>query len=350
MDRVREAVFSSIGPAVQGARALDLFAGTGAFGLEALSRGAESVVFVDQDRKVADALTRAVQTLAVQDRVTIWTCTAAQAVKRLAAVGKQFDLMFLDPPYEGNQISRMLSDRVLLDLLTPAGLLIVEHNVRAADFNVPADLGMKFERRYGGTCVKMFYKEKVSGEQSVKTMGTRMSERIAVYPGTFDPFHNGHLEIVRRALRIFDKVIIALGLNPDKKTLFSVEERLDMIRNSIDGDPRIEWDYFDGLLVRYADRKGATAIIRGLRAVSDFEYEFQLALMNRKLNRNVETFFLMTAARYLYVSSRIIKATVCAGGSPDGLVPDYVLQVLKSRFPEMSSHGLEGEPPIKELI
>lgn len=185
---------------------------------------------------------------------------------------------------------------------------------------------------------------------SERIAGKRMSERIAIYPGTFDPFHNGHLEIVRRALRIFDRVIIALGLNPDKKTLFSVEERLDMIRNSIDGDPRIEWDYFDGLLVRYADSKGATAIIRGLRAVSDFEYEFQIALMNRKLNRNVETLFLMTAARYLYVSSRIIKATVCAGGSPEGLVPDYVLQVLKRRFPEMSSHGMVVEPAFKELI
>jgi len=350
MDRVREAVFSSIGPAVQGARVLELFAGTGAFGLEALSRGAESVVFVDQDREVANALSGAARTLVVQDRVTIWACTAAHATKRLATEGKQFDLIFLDPPYEGSQIPRMLCDKVLLSLLAPAGLLIVEHALRDADISVPAELQKRFERRYGGTCIEMFHKDTVSGEQSVRAWGKHMSERIAVYPGTFDPFHNGHLEIVRRALRIFDRVIIALGLNPDKKTLFSVEERLDMISNSIDGDPRIEWDYFDGLLVRYADSKGATAIIRGLRAVSDFEYEFQLALMNRKLNRNVETFFLMTAARYLYVSSRIIKATVCAGGSPDGLVPDYVLQVLKTRFPDISNHGLDVEPAFKELI
>jgi pantetheine-phosphate adenylyltransferase len=164
-----------------------------------------------------------------------------------------------------------------------------------------------------------------------------MSLKIAIYPGTFDPFHNGHLEIVRRALNTFDRVIVALGLNPEKDTIFTLEERLDMIRKSVDGDPRIECDSFDGLLVRYAERKHAQAIVRGLRAVSDFEYEFQLALMNRKLSRNIETFFLMTAHRYLYVSSRIIKATVMAGGSPEGLVPDYVLEVLKKRFPAMEN-------------
>jgi pantetheine-phosphate adenylyltransferase len=160
-----------------------------------------------------------------------------------------------------------------------------------------------------------------------------MGEKVAVYPGTFDPFHNGHLEIIRRALGTFDRIIVALGLNPEKETIFTLEERLDMIERSVDGDPRIQCDAFEGLLVRYAERKHAQAIVRGLRAVSDFEYEFQLALMNRKLSRKIETFFLMTAHRYLYVSSRIIKATVVAGGSPKGLVPPYVLKVLKQKFP-----------------
>jgi pantetheine-phosphate adenylyltransferase len=162
-----------------------------------------------------------------------------------------------------------------------------------------------------------------------------MGKKVAVYPGTFDPFHNGHLEIIRRALGTFDKIIVALGINPEKETIFSLDERLDMIRKSVNSDTRIECDCFKGLLVRYAERKRAHAIVRGLRAVSDFEYEFQLALMNRKLSRKIETFFLMTAHRYLYVSSRIIKATVMAGGSPEGLVPDYVLGVLKKKFPQM---------------
>jgi pantetheine-phosphate adenylyltransferase len=169
-----------------------------------------------------------------------------------------------------------------------------------------------------------------------------MSTKIAIYPGTFDPIHNGHLEIIKRALGTFDRIIVAVGLNPEKATIFTLEERLDMIRHSVDGDPRIEWDSFQGLLVRYAEGKGAHALVRGLRAVSDFEYEFQLALMNRKLSRSIETFFLMTAHRYLYVSSRIIKATVLAGGSPDGLVPDYVLEVLKKRFPDIRNNPVEG--------
>jgi pantetheine-phosphate adenylyltransferase len=181
-------------------------------------------------------------------------------------------------------------------------------------------------------------------------MGRSTNKLIAVYPGTFDPIHNGHLEIVRRALGTFDRIIIALGLNVEKETLFSVEERMDMIHHAVDSDPRIECDAFDGLTVRYAEKKKARAIIRGLRAVSDFEYEFQLALMNRKLNRKIETFFLMTAHRYLYVSSRIIKATVVAGGSPEGLVPDYVLEVLKRKFPGISNHGLDSEPSVKENL
>ncbi len=164
-----------------------------------------------------------------------------------------------------------------------------------------------------------------------------MGKKVAIYPGTFDPFHSGHLEIIRRALGTFDQIIVALGANPEKDTIFTVEERMDMIRNCIRGNPRIECDQFEGLTVRYAEKRKACAIIRGLRAVSDFEYEFQLALMNRKLSRKIETLFLMTAHRYLYVSSRIIKATLVAGGSPEGLVPEYVLGILKKKFPEISN-------------
>lgn len=173
---------------------------------------------------------------------------------------------------------------------------------------------------------------------------TAMCKKTAVYPGTFDPFHNGHLEIIRRALGTFDRIIVALGVNPEKQTIFTLEERLDMIRNSVNDDPRIVCEAFDGLLVNYVESRGAQAIVRGLRAVSDFEYEFQLALMNRKLNRRIETFFLMTAHRYLYVSSRIIKATVMAGGTPKGLVPDYVLEVLERKFPNIRDNQGKDQP------
>lgn len=162
MDRVREAVFSSIGPAVQGARVLELFAGTGAFGFEALSRGAEFAIFVDRDRKVADLIAQTARTLGVSRLVTIWTCSAAQAVKRLTADVEQFDLMFLDPPYEGSQISGLLSDRILPNLLSPGGLLVVERGSTVAALSVPAELERRFDRRYGGTQVEIFRKQSLT--------------------------------------------------------------------------------------------------------------------------------------------------------------------------------------------
>jgi len=159
---------------------------------------------------------------------------------------------------------------------------------------------------------------------------------LAVLPGTFDPITMGHIDLAERALKVFDKVIIAIGINPFKQTLFSVEERIDMIKNALmEHDDNVAVDTFNGLLVDYMERVHAKSIIRGLRAVSDFEFELQLALMNRKLNRNIETFFLMTGYRYLYVSSNIIKATAMAGGSVEDLVTDYVAQKLREKVAQI---------------
>lgn len=157
--------------------------------------------------------------------------------------------------------------------------------------------------------------------------------RVAVYPGTFDPITKGHIDIIDRALEIFDQVIIAVAINPGKSPLFSLEERLQMIHDCYpDHDGKIIVDSVDGLLVDYAYRKGAKAIIRGLRAVSDFDYEFQLALMNRRLEREVETVFLMTAFRWIYISSSIIKDAARHGGDVGGLVPDHVCEKLRDKF------------------
>lgn len=159
-----------------------------------------------------------------------------------------------------------------------------------------------------------------------------MNGRTAVYPGTFDPITNGHLSIVKRGLKIFNKLIIAILNNPQKAPLFSMEERVSMIKKSVKSVSNIEIDTFDGLLVDYVIQKNSNVILRGLRAMSDFEYEFQLALMNRKLNRQVQSVFLMTDYKWFYTSSTIIKEAASLGGDINGLVPRIVNEELKKKF------------------
>lgn len=159
-----------------------------------------------------------------------------------------------------------------------------------------------------------------------------MTERIAVYPGSFDPLTNGHLDILGRTRRLADRVIVAI-LEQDQKTpLFTVEERIGMIRDILGGDPSISVASFSGLLVEFAGRAGATIIVRGLRAVSDYEYELQMALMNRRLAPGIETVFLMAKEEYSYVSSRLVKELARLGGDVTGLVPDSVRQRLADRL------------------
>jgi pantetheine-phosphate adenylyltransferase len=163
----------------------------------------------------------------------------------------------------------------------------------------------------------------------------KVMDKLAVYPGSFDPITNGHLDLLERALKIFDRIVIAIAVHPGKKALFSLEERLQLIKDSLSGHPlehRIRVDFFQGLLVDYVKDVRADAIVRGLRAVSDFEYEFQMALMNRKLSTEIETLFLMTGMRWIYISSRLIKEVVMSGGCVNGLVPEPVEKALIERL------------------
>jgi len=157
-------------------------------------------------------------------------------------------------------------------------------------------------------------------------------KRIAVYPGSFDPVTYGHIDIVQRGRKLFDKIIVAILNNPAKNSLFPVEERLEMLRESMSEIPGLTFDSFDGLLVDYVNRQGAQAILRGMRAVSDFEHEFQLALMNRKLNREVETVFLMTGMRWFFTSSSIIKEAASFGGDISDMVPPNVLHRVRAKY------------------
>ncbi len=162
-------------------------------------------------------------------------------------------------------------------------------------------------------------------------------ERTAIYPGSFDPVTNGHLDIIERGIQIFDKLIVVILKNPKKQFLFSLEDRIEMLVTSLRDFPNVEVDTYDGLLVDYAVQRKAQAVLRGLRALSDFEYEFQMALMNRRLKREIQTVFLMTGMRWIYTSSSIIKEAAMFGGDVEGMVPPLVLSRLKEKFPVLAN-------------
>ncbi len=154
---------------------------------------------------------------------------------------------------------------------------------------------------------------------------------LAVYPGSFDPLTNGHVDIIERGARLFDRIIVAILVNAEKAPMFTMAERVDIARAVFRNHPNVEVDTFDGLLVDYVARRKANVIVRGLRAVSDFEYEFQMALMNRELASSIETVFMMPDAKYSYISSRLIKEVFSLGGKIHGLVPELVEEKLRER-------------------
>ncbi len=156
--------------------------------------------------------------------------------------------------------------------------------------------------------------------------------KIAVYPGSFDPMTNGHLDIIKRAAKTFDKVYVAILTNSAKNPAFSLSQRIDWLKRATKELDNVEIDSFSGLLVNYANEKNASIIIKGLRAVSDFEYEFQMALTNRALSPNIETMFLMTNGKYSYLSSSIVKEIARLGGSLNGLVPDFMIEEVTSEI------------------
>jgi pantetheine-phosphate adenylyltransferase len=166
-----------------------------------------------------------------------------------------------------------------------------------------------------------------------------MRKHIAVYPGSFDPITYGHMDIIERGLEVFDELIVAVARNSEKKGLFTIDERLDMIRRTVGDNPRLKVDTFEGLLVDYVVSRGARVILRGLRAVSDFEYEFQIAQMNHSVQKEVETLFMMTSVPYGYLSSSIVKEVASLQGPIDTFVPPIVKEALEKKF---------GKPGSKE--
>jgi pantetheine-phosphate adenylyltransferase len=343
-DRVREAIGSLLAArgAFDGAQVLDLFAGTGALGIEALSRGASGLVSVDVDPRARRAIEQNVRAVGATEQTQVVKLdllrTPERVIAALAALGHApFSLVLADPPYRDvDKLAPLLEQLANSPICTADALFMVEH-ARSARLPSLASLQIAGHYTYGDTAVTLLARVDQMSEREDESMGSELvspekAVSAAVYAGSFDPITNGHVAIIRSGLVAFERIIVAVLTNTAKKPLFSVEERVEMIRDAVGGDPRVEVDRFDhGLLVNYAREKGVRIVLRGLRAVGDFEHELQMANMNRHLDPGIETVFIM-ANDWFYVSSTLIKEAAALGGDLHGMVPELVEKKLRDKF------------------
>jgi pantetheine-phosphate adenylyltransferase len=381
-DKVREALFSSLQQrfGVEGRDVADVCCGSGALGFEALSRGAASCTFVDVDARTMRVVQDNARALGVSDRCRF---VVDDAARFLRSHPSSFDLVLCDPPY-----AMALHDEFRRGLAaTPraGGIVVVERAARAARAaravqnagrrqggrDRPADeaadaddeplrgLSVVDERRYGDTRLLIAVRDgakaadatttTASGVQQETTMATATNSAnpgaphrsAAVYPGSFDPLTNGHIDIIERGLRMFDRLVVAVANNPQKTHYFSADERIALVRQSVGDRPGLEIEAFDGLVVDFARKKGVNVLLRGVRAVSDFEYEFQLAGMNRKLS-GVETVFMATSEESFYVASRLVREVAGFGGDVSSMVPPPVLAALTDRYRQKIAAAKRG--------
>jgi pantetheine-phosphate adenylyltransferase len=373
-DKVKGALFNILASRfdLHGAVVLDVFAGSGNLGIEALSRGARHVTFVDESPASIRLLRDNLRVCQLEEAARVLRLPATRALALLAREALRFDGVLLDPPYGHGLVDQTLAALAACGIVHPGGWVAAEHHVDEAPAAAYGALRLTHARRYGKTALALFVAleaasaerpcngEHHAPEREVATVRQRAASRPpegscrgraprrrspkddaqmtrAVYAGSFDPITNGHLDVIRRAIEVFDQVIVAVASNtsdPQKdRALFTADERVAMIQESLaDTAGRATADRFSGLLVDYCERIGARVIIRGLRAVSDFEYEFQMAMMNRHLKPHVETFFMTAGENYFYTASRLVKEVARLGGDVSGLLPDPVLQRLKAKL------------------
>ncbi len=315
-DRVREAIFNSLGQFFDGGEILDLYAGTGALGIEALSRGCEWAMFVEKNGRAARMIRENLARAGFSKKGEVLRGDVARVIGGLAEARRTFHLIFLDPPYRipPREIGSVLQR--LAALLAPGGRVVVESS------NPPAEVIDNLKgvtRRYGGTVVTFF-------ERSEDTM------RVAICPGSFDPVTAGHLDIIRRASALFDQVVVAVGKNLRKKPRLSAEERARLIEKVTAGFENVSVEVMDGLLVDFARERGARTVVKGLRAVSDFESEFEQAQLNRTLYPEFETMYIMAQAEHSFLSSSAVREIASYGGDVRGLVPEEVQEIVQRLY------------------
>ena len=312
-DRVRESLFNSLGQFFEGGRVLDLYAGTGALGIEALSRGSDRAVFVERDRKARGVILENLKRTRFVDRAEIIGGEVEAVLGTLEGRREAFDLIFADPPYRiaAAEVGALLHR--LRSLLAPGGRVVIE----SGEAPVEVAGGRKgVTRRYGGTFIT--------------TLGrSELTMIVAVCPGSFDPVTTGHLDVIRRASKIFDHVVVAVGANRRKQhARLSAVERARLIEKVTADIENVSVEVMDGLLVDFAREQGAGAIVKGLRAVSDFESEFEQAQLNRTMFPELETVFIMASAEHSFLSSSAVREIASLGGDVRGLVPDGILETV----------------------
>lgn len=316
-DRVRESLFNSLGQFFDGGAVLDLYAGTGSLGIEALSRGFEEAVFVESGRKPLAAIRGNLRLTSFEDRAEIIGADVKQAVETLISGGRRFRLILLDPPYRiaATEVRGVFAR--LPELLAAGGKILVESGEPLVEGVTGNMKGVT--RRYGGTYISTF-------ERSDSSMN------LAVCPGSFDPITEGHVDIIRRASGIFDHVVVAVGGNLRKKATLSAEDRGRLIEKVTGDLENVSVEVMTGLLVDFARDQGARVIVKGLRAVSDFELEFEQAQLNRNLYPEVETVFIMSAAEHSFLSSSAVREIAGLGGEVRGLVPERILDTVREQY------------------
>lgn len=329
---VREGVFgtlTSLLDGLEGRHVLDLYAGSGAIGLEAWSRGAARVVLVESAKGALRALRDNVARLAAGSPDVQVVATKVETAAATVAP-PAFDVVYADPPYDlpAPRLSAVLQDLAAAGLLAAGAVVAVER--RARDTWIwPPGIEPVRDRRYGDT--RVWYGLWYFHQPVDQATGGGMPVRRAVCPGSFDPVTNGHLDIVARAAELYDEVTVAVLTNITKTSMFSTEERVEMLRETTEQYGNVTVESFHGLLVDFCKEHGVGVIVKSLRSVSDFEYELQMAQMN-KGQGDVDTVFLVTNPLYSFLSSSLVKEFATYGGDVSGLVPEAVLHRLTERI------------------